>query len=352
MANHVEDSSAHNPEVPYPPSWIDRLIQWIDRLPIPAWLFYVLGVLMYILVINIALWIDGSVSLGKIGSIPGIFAPEIFAFLALYHYLIQIGSRSLLAFRPLLDVNDTKFARINYELSTVPRKFDWLVIPVSVIMGYPFLVGNPATWGNLIPNTSLPLATAWVIVSFFNITFFNLIIRIIRQLRMIRSLHAQATNINLLKLKPAHAFSILTSRMAIGFVLIAIAGFFSNPSAAINSAWNIFTYILLVLVTITVFVAPVIGLRDFLEKEKEKKLNETSDLLQDTTENLHNKVKNKDYENIGEMETAISALVRERERLEKISTWPWDTGTLRSFASSLLLPIFLWLVTRLLERVF
>ena len=351
MANNVEDSSAHSTEVPYPPSWIDRLIQWIDRLPIPAWLFYVLCVLMYILVISITLWIDGSVPFGRIGSIPGIFAPVVFAFLALYHYLIRIGSCSLLAFRPLLDVNETEFARINYELSTVPRKLDWLVIPVSGVMGYPFLVGNPATWGNLVPNTSLPLATAWIIISFFNITVFILIARIIRQLGMIRKLHAQATNINLLKLKPAHAFSTLTSRTAIGFILIAIAGFFNDP-AAINSVWNIFTYISLVLVTITVFIAPIIGLRDFLEKEKEKKLNETSDLLQDTTESLHNKVKNKDYADIGGMETAISALIRERELLEKISTWPWDTSTIRGFASSLLLPIFLWLVTRFLDRFF
>jgi len=352
MAKHVEEIANRGRKIPYPACWIDRLIQWIDHLPIPAWLFYVLGVLMYIFVISIALWIDGSVPFGKVGSIPGIFAPIVFAFLALYHYLTWIGSRSLLAFRPLLNVDDDKFARIDYEFGTVPRKLDWLVIPVSVVAVYPFLVDNPVTWGNLIPNTFLPLATAWVIISFFNITFFTLIIRIIRQLRMIRSLHTQATNINLLKLKPAHAFSMLTSRMAIGFVLIAIAGFFNNPSAAVSSTWNSYSYILMALVAISVFVAPVIGLRDLLEKEKERKLNETNDLLQAATDNLHNKLQNKEYEGLGGMEAAISALIREREMFGKISTFPWGTSTLRGFASSLLLPIFLWLVTRLLERFF
>ena len=351
MTKSEETRTVQSAEISYPPSWIDRLIQWIDRLPIPAWLFYILCILTYIFAISIVLWIDGSVPFGKVGSIPGIFPISLFGFLALSHYMVWIGSRSLQAFRPLLDVNDAEFARIDHELNTIPRKLDWFVIPVCVFMAYPFLVNNPVTWANLIPNTILPLSTAWVIITFFNITFFTLIIRIIRHLGMIRKIHAQATNINLLKLKPAHAFSMLTSRTAIGIVLIALIGFIRDPSAAIDS-WNIYGYVLMAVVAISVFVAPIIGLRELLEKEKERRLDEASDLLQTTTDSLHKKVKNKDYENIGGLETAISALTRERELFEKVSTWPWDTSTLRGFASSLLLPIFLWLVTRLLERLF
>ncbi|HSG45241.1 MAG TPA: hypothetical protein VLA72_19010 [Anaerolineales bacterium] len=351
MTNSEETRTVQSSEIPYPPSWIDRLIHWIDRLPIPVWLFYVLGMLFQIFIVSLALWIDGSVPFGMIGSIPGIFPPSVFAFLALYHYLTRIGSRSLLTFRPLLNVNETEFTRINYEFATLHRKWDWLIIPVSVFMAYPYLIDNPVTWGDLIPNTSLLLVTAWVIISFFDITFFALIIRVIRQLRMIRNLHAQATNINLLKLKPAHAFSILTSRMAIGYILIVIMSYFRDPSYYVDS-WNLYGLILMVLVAVVVFIAPVIGLRELLENEKERKLDEASDLLQATTESLHKKLQNNNYDDIGGMETAISTLTRERENLEKISTWPWDTSTLRGFASSLLLPIFLWLITRLLENFF
>ena len=139
MTKGEEERTVQSGEIPYPPSWIDRLIHWIDRLPIPAWLFYVLCMLMYILVISTTLWIDGSVPFGKVGSIPGIFPPSLFAFLALYHYLTRIGARSLLAFRPLLNVSETEFTRINYEFATIHQKLDWLIIPVSVFMVYPFL---------------------------------------------------------------------------------------------------------------------------------------------------------------------------------------------------------------------
>lgn len=351
MTKGEEKRTVQSSEIPYIPSWIDRLIHWIDRLPIPAWLFYLLGMLLQIFIVSLALWIDGSVPIGKVGIIPGIFPPSVFAFLALYHYLTQIGSRSLLAFRPLLNVSETEFTRINCEFATIHRKMDWLIIPVSVFMPYPYLIDNSSTWGNLTPNTFLPLLTAWVIISFFNITYIALIVRVLQQLRMIRKLHAQASNINLLKLKPTHAFSMFTSRMAIGYILIVIISYFRDSSTAADS-WNIYGLMLIVLVAIGVFVAPVIGLRELLQKEKERKIDEASDLLEATTENLHTKVQNKDYDDIGGMETAISALIRERELLEKISTWPWDTSTIRGFASSLLLPIFLWLVTRLLERLF
>jgi hypothetical protein len=102
---------------------------------------------------------------------------------------------------------------------------------------------------------------------------------------------------------------------------------------------------------IAIFVLPVMGMRDHLEQEKQRVLDETSDLLQSTSASLHSKIGKRDYDDLGGMETAISAIIRERELLEKISTWPWDSKTIRGFASTLLLPIFLWLVTRLLERI-
>lgn len=48
---------------------------------------------------------------------------------------------------------------------------------------------------------------------------------------------------------------------------------------------------------------------------------------------------------------ALANLVIERDTLEKISTWPWGRGTLTGFLTALILPILLWIITRILERV-
>jgi hypothetical protein len=57
------------------------------------------------------------------------------------------------------------------------------------------------------------------------------------------------------------------------------------------------------------------------------------------------------YDDMGGLNSALSALVAERGLLQGISTWPWEVSTLGGFVSSLLLPIVLLFVARLLERL-
>ena len=167
---------------------------------------------------------------------------------------------------------------------------------------------------------------------------------------MVHRLHAQATGINLLKLEPAHAFSGLTARTGIGLIVLLVLGYIYT-APRFFSDWLVAAYLLLGSPAIFIFVVPVMGMRDRLIKEKNRVLHETIDLLQSTSDELERKVRVGDYKDLQGMETAIRALTRKREMVEKISTWPWDTTTIRGFASTLVLPIFLWLVTRLLERL-
>jgi hypothetical protein len=224
-----------------------------------------------------------------------------------------------------------------------------LAVPLGLALAALTVFGDPAPFGEIVPRTALPYVGDFVITGFLSAAFFCVVIRSIRQLRMVGKLHTRATNINLLKLEPAHAFSTLTARTGIGIILLLIFAYFLDP-AGFGTALDIFLYVVTALLSIAVFVIPVMGMRDHLEEEKQRVLNETSDLLQMTSTSFHSKINNRDFDELGGMETAISALIRERELLENIPTWPWDTRTIRGFVSALLLPIFLWFVTRLLER--
>jgi len=44
---------------PYPPSWIDRLTDWVERLPIPWWSFYVVLAAAMIGAVALVLWRAG-----------------------------------------------------------------------------------------------------------------------------------------------------------------------------------------------------------------------------------------------------------------------------------------------------
>jgi len=348
----VNENQTPNPkiEAPYPSSWVDKLVEWIDRLPGPTWMYYVGATLVLALLTSIVLWIDGSVPVGSYGSIEGIFPPFVFYFLGLYHYLTRFGSRSLRAFRPLLEVGDEEIAEIDYRLSKLPRWSGWLSIGLSLFTLPQFFTSGQA-FGERTPNTFPPYVVAGFGAAFFGITIFALILRSIRQMQMVRRLHLQATRINLMDLVPVYAFSRLTSRTGMGIILLLILGYVRDPSS-ITGSYYIVAYILMAIPAIVVFILPVLGMGNRLKEEKSRVLHETNELLRTTGEKLEKNIRADDFSKAPDLSSAIGALIQKREMVEKISTWPWDSGTVRGFASTLLLPILLWVITRLLERFF
>jgi hypothetical protein len=349
MKEYVEKSSIKSISVPFPPSWIDRLIAWIDRIPGSAWIFYLLSVLVFGVLINAVFWIDGSLPIGSIDPDNTGFALFVIYWVGLYQYLTGVGARSLRGFRPLLDVDGSEITKINYELATLPRWIGLLSIPLGYGLAVAMTLGDPAPYGDIIPRTALPYVGDIAISGFMLSTFICLVTRSVRQLRLVRRLHARATNINLLKLEPAHAFSALTSRTGIGIIFVLIFSLPLNPTP-LDTSLDIFLSVMTLLLAIAVFVLPIIGIRNHLEAEKRRILNETSDLLQTTSDRLHDLIRSNNYQDIDVTKEAMEALIRERELIEKTSTWPWDLSTLRGFASALLLPIILWLATRLLDK--
>lgn len=349
MAENSALSTAQVSKSPYPPSWMDTLVGWIDGLPGHGLLFYILSGLGLGITINAIFWIDGSVPLGTIDPLNTSFSLFVLYWLILYQYLTHVGSRSLQTFRPLLDASDEDVERLEYELAKLPRWLGWLSIPIGFGVFAAEIPGNPQEFGDLVPNTALVPIGDVAITGFMAACFICLLIRSIRQLRMVARLHSRATNINLLELEPAHAFSELTSRTGIGLIFVLVFSLVFAPATG-KTAFDVITDMFVAVIAVAIFVVPLLGMRALLEKEKERVLKETSELLQTTRDLFHAKVKSRNYDSLEGMETAISTLIRERKLFEKISTWPWKTVTLRGFASTLLLPIFIWLITRLLER--
>lgn len=351
MAKLETESSTAN-RVLFPPSWIDHLILWIDHLPIRAWLFYVLAMLATALLTSLPLWADGSVQFGTVSSIPGqlIFPPLTLYFLVLYHYLTRVGSRSLRTFRPLLAVDDAHIAQIDYELGSLPRVLGWVAIVLALLFLPPFFLSTSLAFGGLVPRTALPYVIAIPVAAFFGSTFMCVVLRSIRQLRMVHQLHLQATNISLLKLAPAHAFSALTAQTGIAVLLFVILEYLYNPVSAISA--GVVGYFVTAMFAVVIFVIPLIGMRDRLVAEKQRATDAISDLLQVASDRLQQKIRDSNYQDIRDTRDAIEGLIRERELFASISTWPWNPLTVRAFASTLLLPILLWVVTRLLERFF
>lgn len=351
MTDSTEQSVVQDFTPPFPPSWIDRFIDWIGKFPGPEWFFYIATLLALGFVINAAFWMDGSLPFGSIHLLITSFAVFIVYAIWLYKHLTFVGSQALKKYLPLLKVDNGEVAQIEYRLAKLPRWIGRLIFLLGSIYAVVDLLGEAAPYGDIVPRTALPYIGDVVVSSFMISTLFSLIFRSIRQLQMVRELHAQAANINLLKLEPAHAFSSLSSHTAIGLTLILVFAFLLDP-ASFDTGMSILSTAVILIVAVAIFILPVIGIRDNLEEEKSRTLNNINDLLQATIEDFHNKVENEDYRNVPAMKEAINTLIQERDLFTRISTWPWNLRTLRSFASTMLLPIFLLVVSRLVEKVF
>lgn len=333
------------------PSWIDQLVRWINTLSGPVWLYYVFGFLACVLLINAVFWIDGSMPVGSIHPVNSGFAIFIIYCIWLYNYLTKIGSQALKKFLPLLPMSEHDLAKVEYELEVLPRWIGRLMIPLGIGFAVINILSESAPYEDIVPRTALPYIGDVVISGFLISTLFSLIIRSIRQLRMVRRLHAQAANIDLLKLEPAHAFSSLSARTGIGIAMILVIAFLIDPSSFDTKMSIISTAVILIL-AIGIFVLPIIGIRDDLEEEKSRVLDGINDILNTSLTSLHDRLEKGDYQDVPAMEKGINALIQERELYSRISTWPWDFRTLRSFASTLLVPIFLLVISRLVERFF
>jgi len=127
---------------PYPPSWIDKLTDWVGRLPVPAWAFYLaLGLVLALLLVSIA-WVGGALSSDLV---LGAFALDYFLsamtfvyLLALVHYLDNSAAAALARFRPVMAVNDAEYNRLSYQLTTLPAR----PTLIASVLGAAYVLGT------------------------------------------------------------------------------------------------------------------------------------------------------------------------------------------------------------------
>ncbi len=248
---------------PYPPSWLDRMIVWIDRQPGPAWVPYGVGTLLLAILSIGAHWLYG-----------GPFEPQKLAF-ALYpgyfvgltHYLDRQALQALEAFRPAMIASQADFRRIRYELTTVPATAAWIVTALFPLpMTYVFVIASlPVVQSpRQLPEALLSIGTTLLTAAAFVV----LILHTVRQLRMVSRLHAMATNIDLLQPRPTYAFSRLTSQSALGVVSFLYFDFLINPPSPGTSLPYLTLMAVIFVVEGLAFFLPLLGMHGRLTREK------------------------------------------------------------------------------------
>jgi hypothetical protein len=334
---------------PYPPSWVDRFTAWVERLPAPAWIYY-LALWLVLYIIQFATqWTNGAA--GSPHPFHLLFAGAIPFYLALIHYLDRTADAALSRFRPVLDCSDIEHAELRYRLTTLPARPTLLVTLFGIVLGGISLLALPLDWRLSVWHfsdstasiyfTSAILVLAWALVTL-------LAYHTLHQLNVVRQIYERAS-VNLFNLRPLYAFSDLSARTAIGMQLF-VSGWYILAPELLSNNFAAVLGVLLTAVAMLTFVWPLLGTHRLLVDEKNRLLGEQSELLEAAIKEVNRRISSKEVQEMEDWHKALESLEIEHTALSRISTWPWRPETLQSFVATLVLPVVIWLIQWFLQR--
>lgn len=331
---------------PYAPSWFDRFTSWIDRLPFPAPLFY-LGMALLLAVIQILLQWNGRI----VYAFPLAFILTIAYLLAMLHFLDRTASEAMARFRPVLLISDQQYADLQYRLTTLPARPTLVATLVGMLLGIITLAWIPhASQVNEFhfANTALSLHINHALGLFIGAIVGVEVYHTIHQLRIVQDIYHYCQIINLYALRPLYALSALSTRTALGIIFISYLWYVLAPmlfeiSVAVFVFFTCYAFL--------VFMLPMRGIHRLLVAEKDQKLGENGEWQRATAQEIHRSLEKSDYSQMDALNKAMASLELEHTALERISTWPWQPGTIRTVVAALLFPVVVWLMQWVLERV-
>jgi hypothetical protein len=340
--------------LPYSPSWVDRLTAWVERLPGPAWLYYLAAFASLSAAYYLVKWWEGGFP-AQVSRVALLAQISVFGYLGTIHYLDKIASDAMARFRPAIEAPAWRVVDLEYQLTTMPARMVWLMTLLGVLGGALMLA---AVGAGLIVypgyhSFASPLATVFEVsvVSAVWVFFATCVYHTVHQLRTVSTIYTELTKVDLFNQGPLHAFARLAAYTGIAWMFPQYMWFTAGlTDAALGVAMG-FLVVAIILGIIT-FFWPLYGIHCLLVAKKEQLQYEASRRQEKSLQLFAQALDKEDLvvmEAIGE---AINNAKQEQQIVDAIPTWPWPPDLLRGTATAVFLPLVIWGATRILEQFF
>lgn len=344
-------TSGEDGPILYGASWVNKLSEWVNGRPGQRWAYYLgLAALLFLLQ-SVVLWIEEKGFSGAWLPIHLFLACAISLFLALLNYLDTLTGAALESLRPMLKASEETYLELHYRLTTLPARPTFLA--GLVMLSLSFLseaIGGPFHLDRL---AGLPvsrtlfrfvyLASWWLLGTFLYHSF--------HQLRMIDHIYTKYSQINLFRAKPFYAFSVPSAFTAGSLGMIIYGWLLVNPTIQLNDPIVLVWVTVILVAAVVAFLWPQLGMHRLQVAEQERLLDEAYARLETIVSELHRQLDNGEYGAAADLSSAIGSLESEVNAIKSIRTWPWEPETLRLLITALALPLGLWLIQLILERL-
>jgi hypothetical protein len=325
----------------YPPSWFNRLQDYVNRLPLPSWLTYLLLGFGLLVIGTLIQWITDPKQLPILNAIIYLMIAQ-----AIYYtiFLDHIDKQAIIAFRassPIMNLEKDNYQALQLRLTKLPSKTLFIINLITILAATLLLISSPNAEGSANLNFT-PDPVGYFILFVYDLLWMINVIFIahtINQVKVVNHIYTKHIEINIFRQRELYAFSGLGARTAIGLVVPTLPWIWLDPG---------FGSLLIVIIFATLgaiaFFSPMIGVHRLLKTKKDQLEDESSIQIERAVVDLLSEAKNGNHDAISDREKVLSSLEKARETIDKISTWPWQADTLRRVVAALALPIALWLI--------
>jgi len=334
--------------VPYPISWLDRLLRWIKSFSVPSWLLYLLLFIGQWLAQHLFAWQSGVLGMYEIDllmAFTGIWSIEILIFAQLLDLVAETMLDNYQAL--LLELKESDYAQLREQFHATPAgpslQLGVFGLATGLFMAYatepflPQLYSYPALiylqWG---------VSVALLFVFGY---------RIRHQLRFVGNICTITSKVDLFYLEPIYGLSRLALWSAVAIVVIADFNLLVVPQL-LNSAFFPLLFGIITIISLVTFFYPTRDINRRIIVEKAKRLEAVSEELEESYARLTEQRESGKLKDMYLLKSLIDALHDKRERIQNTPHWPWRPGSLTGLLSAIFLPVLLRFVLIGVDRMF
>jgi hypothetical protein len=338
-------------DAPFRAGPVSSLLAWATRQPGRGWWVY--------LAVGIAVfgwgqgveWALGRVPLGTIDPNLAVlvpYGPYVLVGLALAS---RIATRALDAFWPATGRPVSDRPAWAYRFTRVPLDREVLGLLVGGAGGVVALLGSPASiLGPEAGRTAVYLAYLPAFVVGYALAIVGAIATL-EWLRQVARIQGEATNVDPFDRTSIYAFSRLTALVGVSY-LIAV-----SYSLTVNAAFqqgNVASIVFIggsMVFAVLAFTLPMLGIHGRLVREKEALVRDTERRINQLVAELYARIDDGRFDATKELSDSMAGVSAHRDRLGRLPTWPWPPEVVRGFISALVLPLAIYILTRVISAL-
>lgn len=338
----------------YRPDGFSRALAWVSGLSGHGWWTFPLFLGVLLAWSHGILWATGLLPFGTIHPVLAVstfYAPYV---LLAISYINRFSERALDAFWPATGWPESDKAAWRREFTTSPGGYGLPTFVIGLLVAIAgfvtiapeaLLPGATALSGNerlIVFAAYLPLALLgyWLVLL--------AIVHTTRQLRLVARIHREATAIDPFDRTPIYAFSGLTFRTGLAFVLSGYYALVVNGALEAGNVAVVLAISAVFALGIACFVLPLLGIHDRLVRAKDGLMREVDGRLGSLGAEMYRRVDAGQFDGTKVISESIAGVATLRDRIARLPTWPWPPNLLRGFLSALLLPVLVYVASRLI----